>query len=140
MKSLKVTKILIVFAILSVLLSSFASIPAFASGDDGISTAAYETYYSQAFIGEYRTGVFYMDGNYMAFEITCIADDNQDHRVYVDLYRTSTDSTVTYPVHSDGYKRKYDGIKLYGGASSSFTLRCNENVKISFNLVFYSWH
>lgn len=140
MKNLKVTKILIVFAILSVLLSSFVSIPVFASGDDGISTHAYETYYSKAFIGEYRTGVTYMDGNYMAFEITCIADDNQDHKVYVDLYRDAADYTTTYTVHSDGVKRKYDGIKVYGGSASSFTLRCNENIKISFNLVFYSWY
>ena len=135
----KITNFLLVFAVLFVMLSSFFTLPVLAAEDDGVSPFAYETFYSQAFIGSYYTSVFYMDGNYMAFEITCISEDKQDHPVYVDLYRDRYGNSTVFTVHSDGVKRKYDGIPIGGGTAVDFLLSCNANTKISFNLVFYSW-
>lgn len=135
----KITKFLIISAVLIVMLSSFFTLPVLAAEDNGVSPFAYETFYSKAFISRYYTGVFYMDGNYMAFEITCISEDKQDHPVYVDLYRDRYGNTTTFTVHSDGVKRKYDYIPITGSSAVDFTLRCNANTKISFNLVFYSW-
>ena len=135
----KITNFLLVFAVLFVMLSSFFTLPVLAAEDDGVSPFAYETFYSQAFIGSYYTSVFYMDGNYMAFEITCISEDKQDHPVYVDLYRDRYGNSTVFTVHSDGVKRKYDGIPIGGGSAVDFLLSCNANTKISFNLVFYSW-
>lgn len=135
----KITNFLLVFAVLFVMLSSFFTLPVLAAEDDGVSPFAYETFYSQAFIGSYNTGTYYMDGNYMAFEITCISEDKQNHPVYVHLYRAYCDQITTFTVHSDGVKRKYDYISTGGGTAATFVLSCNENVKISFNLVFYSW-
>lgn len=136
----KTTNFLLVFAVLFVMLSSFFTLPVLAAEDDGVSPFAYETFYSKAFIGSYNTGVYYMDGNYMAFEITCISEDKQNHPVYVNLYREYCDQTTTFTVHSDGVKRKYDYISTGGGTAVAFILTCNENVKISFNLEFYSWY
>ena len=135
----KITKFLIISAVLIVMLSSFFTLPVLAAEDDGVSPFAYEAFYSKAFIGSYYTGVYYMDGNYMAFEITCISEDNQDHPVYVDLYRDSYGNSTVFTVHSDGVKRKYDGIPVGNGSAVDFLLSCNANTKISFNLVFYSW-
>lgn len=136
----KITKFLIISAVLIVMLSSFFTLPVLAAEDDGVSPFAYETFYSQAFIGSYYTGAFYMDGNYMAFEITCISEDKQDHPVYVDLYRDRYGNSTVFTVHSDGVKRKYDGIPIGGGSAADFILSCDANTKISFNLVFYSWY
>ena len=136
----KITKFLIISAVLIVMLSSFFTLPVLAAEDDGVSPFAYEAFYSQAFIGQYDMGVYYMDGNYMAFEITCISEDKQDHPVYVHLYRQYCDQTTTFTVHSDGVKRKYDYIPVGNGSAASFKLTCDSNTKISFNLVFYSWN
>ena len=135
----KITNFLLVFAVLFVMLSSFFTLPVLAAEDDGVSPFAYETFYSKAFIGSYYTGAYYMDGNYMAFEITCISEDKQNHPVYVNLYRAYCDQITTFTVHSDGVKRKYDGIPVGNGSAASFILTCDANTKISFNLVFYSW-
>ena len=136
----KITKFLIISAVLIVMLSSFFTLPVLAAEDDGVSPFAYETFYSKAFIGSYNTGAYYMDGNYMAFEITCISEDKQDHPVYVHLYRAYCDQITTFTVHSDGVKRKYDYIPVGNDSAANFILSCDANTKISFNLVFYSWN
>ena len=141
MKNLKIGKALFALISMLVMLSSFFTLPAFAATGDNVATPfAYQSFYSQAFIGSFNSGVYYMDGNYMAFEITCVSNDGQDHPVYVDLYRDIYGNSTVFTVHSDGLKRKYDGIPIGGGSAVDFVLSCNSNAMISFNLVFYSWN
>lgn len=139
MSNTKVFKVLFVLIVIAISVSSFCIAPVAAATRGGASTYAYQSILSKAFIGNYRTAPYYMDGKYLGFEITCVASDNQDHTVYVDVYRDCYGSTYTVPVHSDGAQRTYSGLEIGNGSAVDFTLRCNSSAIISFNLIFYSW-
>ena len=141
MKDLKFAKITLVFSVLLVLLLSTCALPVLATDDTARNPSrAYHAFYSQGFLLEGHTSAYLMDGNYMAFEFTCIAQDGGNYPVYIDLYRDLYGTTNVFTVYTDGIKRKYDGIPIGGGSDISFYFTCNANTIIFYNLVFYSWY
>ena len=140
MKNLKtIPKILFILMILSVMLSSFFALPVSATGDDDISTCAYEDF-DRSFVKLYRTNAYYMDGKYMALEFQCTASDNDpEHMVYIFLYRNYNDTFTVYTMWSDNVRRKIDSIPIGDGSAVQFRIECDEDVTISFNFEFYSW-
>jgi len=135
-----VSKIVLCFSIVLMLLCSFTGVNA--STEGGIQTYAYDDG-TFTFTGSKQMTNINYDGTFMAVEATATASDNQSHKVTISVIVDKSGKVHNYTIYTNGEMKKFDYIYLGGiGKGSQVIIACkcdDPNVSVTIRLKTYSW-